>query len=87
MPVRRRLFALLLAAALSATLLTSPAQATGRPRVDVVGLGVAEARALLESRRVTSVELVREYLRRIDAYENAYAGQPEHPALGLAPLQ
>ncbi|MGK5741484.1 amidase [Micromonospora sp. URMC 103] len=43
---------------------------------DVVVMGVDDLRQLLQSRRVSSVQLVREYLRRINAYENAYADQP-----------
>jgi len=71
----RRLALLLLALLLPTTLLTAPASAAPH-RVDVVGLGVADLRVLLDARRVSSVELVGEYLRRIDAYEDAYADQP-----------
>lgn len=71
----RRLAVPLLAAALAASLVTAPA-AAHPPRTDVVGLGVADLAALLDARQVTSVELVGEYLRRIDAYEDAYADQP-----------
>lgn len=43
---------------------------------DVVNMGVDELRQLLRDRRVSSTDLVREYLRRIAAYENAYGDQP-----------
>jgi amidase len=74
----RRLAVPLLATALSASLSVAlPATpAAAHPTVDVVGLGVADLGRLLHARRVTSVELVGEYLRRIDAYEDAYADQP-----------
>jgi amidase len=75
MTLLRRLAVPLLAATLAASLVTAPAVAHPA-RVDVVGLGAADLAALLDARRVTSVELVGEYLRRIDVYENAYAGQP-----------
>ncbi|WP_020674206.1 amidase family protein [Amycolatopsis nigrescens] len=74
MPVRR-LVAILLAASLLVTLVATPAYASRTP-VDVVGLGVADLRVLLDQRKVTSLQLVGEYLRRTAAYENAYAGQP-----------
>lgn len=68
-----RLLAPLLATVLLATLVT-PADA--RPGVDVTGLGVADLAHLLDTRQVTSAELVDTYLRRVDAYENAYPGHP-----------
>ncbi|WUI02562.1 amidase family protein [Spirillospora sp. NBC_00431] len=42
----------------------------------VVNMDAAELRGLLASGRVTSVRLVKAYQARIDAYEEAYAGQP-----------
>lgn len=70
----RRLVVSLLAAVLSGSLVAAPVHAT--PAVNVVGLGVADLQALLDTRRVTSVQLVSAYLRRIDAYENPYGDQP-----------
>jgi amidase len=77
----RNLAALAVGSMLIGTLATaSPAAAeprpADRPSVQVAGLGVTDLSALLTQRKVTSVQLVREYLRRIDAYDDAYAGQP-----------
>ncbi|MFC5744466.1 amidase [Actinomadura rugatobispora] len=67
--------ALLAGAAATAT----PAAAAGppgRPAVQVAGLGVTDLRALLTQRKTTSVQLVREYLRRIDAYDGPRGERP-----------
>lgn len=71
-----------LAAALSTALLlpASPAASAVPPALDlpveVTRLGVADLGLLLTSRKVTSVDLVREYLRRIEAYDKPYGTQP-----------
>ncbi|MFC6017681.1 amidase [Plantactinospora solaniradicis] len=81
---RRLVLPSLLALSLAAGALVAPSQSSAtahfptRPGLsaDVVDMGVDELRQLLQNRRVSSVDLVREYLRRIDAYENAYGDQP-----------
>ncbi|GAA2105926.1 amidase family protein [Actinomadura alba] len=82
-PSARRLrwvIALVTAAGLSSTLITPPAVHASPPRPSappqVAGLGVDDIRVLLKNRKVTSVQLVREYLRRIEAYDDAYGDQP-----------
>ncbi|MBR7673661.1 amidase family protein [Streptomyces daliensis] len=80
------LLPLLLLAALPASLLAVPSAAAGRAHdpaagrphgpVPVVGRDLGELRRALERGEVTSVQLVDAYLRRIDAYEDAYADQP-----------
>ncbi|MBC6459034.1 amidase [Actinomadura sp. HBU206391] len=76
----RRVIALVTAAGLSGTLVTPPAADASphRPSAppQVAGLGLDELRVLLKHRRLTSVQLVREYLRRIEAYDHAYGDQP-----------
>lgn len=71
--------------ALLAGLVSAPAGATPPPDPpgpphrgvpEVADLGVTDLRALLTQRKVTSVELVREYLRRIHGYDEAYGDQP-----------
>lgn len=68
----------LLATALSAVVLTGPMPATANDTraVDVVGVGVSDLHRQLERGDVTSVQLVEAYLRRIDAYDDAYDDQP-----------
>ncbi|MEU5882163.1 amidase family protein [Spirillospora sp. NPDC047279] len=69
MPLRP-LVAFTAAAALTVTLMPTPAQAKPGHRVpQVAGLGVSDLRELLAKRRVTSVQLVDAYLRRIEAYD------------------
>jgi hypothetical protein len=65
--------------AMLAGLVSAPPAATSPPDrtvSEVAGLSVTDLRALLTQRKVTSVELVREYVRRIDSYDAAYDGQP-----------
>jgi Asp-tRNA(Asn)/Glu-tRNA(Gln) amidotransferase A subunit family amidase len=81
---RRRILATsIVALGLSAGAFLVPAQSMASPHVtrsslsqDVVTMGVDELRQMLQRRQVTSVQLVQEYLRRINAYENAYGNQP-----------
>ncbi|KAB2346450.1 amidase [Actinomadura rudentiformis] len=72
----RRLTALTATAALTAALLPihAASAAPSRRVPQVAGLGVADIRALLTARKVTSVQLVEQYLRRIKAYDTAGPG-------------
>lgn len=54
----------------------SPASAVASLPTDVLTMGVDELSGLLQSRKITSVELVRTYLDRIAAYEEPYGDQP-----------
>ncbi|MEY8038197.1 amidase [Saccharopolyspora cebuensis] len=74
MLARRRLLSVVLAVPL--LLGTGAAEAAPPSPVQVVGLDVVGTARLLAEGRTTSVALVDRYLRRIDAYEDAYADQP-----------
>lgn len=65
--------------ALLASLISAPVVATKPPHdpgFEVANSGVTDLRALLTQRKVTSVELVHEYLRRIERYDDSYGDQP-----------
>ncbi|APU14124.1 amidase [Actinoalloteichus fjordicus] len=55
---------------------THPPGPPRNPAPEVVGVGVHELSTMLAERQTTSAALVEAYLRRIDAYEEAYDDQP-----------
>ncbi|MGC4744519.1 amidase [Micromonospora sp. DT201] len=81
---RRLVVSSVLALGLAAGTLVAPSPSTATPPLlsrhslasDVVTMDVDDLRQLLQRKQVTSVQLVREYLRRIDAFEDAYGDQP-----------
>ncbi|MEU7801824.1 amidase [Micromonospora arborensis] len=81
---RRLVVSSVLALSLTAGALVAPSPSTATPpllsrpslAIDVVTMDVDDLRQLLQRKQVTSVQLVRAYLRRIDAFEDAYGDQP-----------